>query len=142
MCSRLEGTSSRFAEIQKMSMQLLSPPDDGPDAAFAASSNVYADQAVAGVAERVHELAAGYAGLDGISLLRPLIEREFCGRLATVSSFGAESAVILAMAAEIDRTTPVLFLDTGKLFGETLRYRDRLITRADYRAGCRATLGS
>ena len=43
--------------------------------------------------------------------------------------FGAESAVILAMAAEIDRTTPVLFLDTGKLFGETLRYRDRLIAR-------------
>jgi phosphoadenosine phosphosulfate reductase len=33
------------------------------------------------------------------------------------------------MAAQIDRTTPVLFLDTGKLFGETLRYRDRLITR-------------
>jgi phosphoadenosine phosphosulfate reductase len=30
------------------------------------------------------------------------------------------------MVADIDRSIPVLFLDTGKLFGETLRYRDRL----------------
>jgi phosphoadenosine phosphosulfate reductase len=78
---------------------------------------------------RVGELTALYAERDGISLLRPLIEREFSGRLAVVSSFGAESAVILAMVAEIDRSTPVLFLDTGKLFGETLRYRDRLVDR-------------
>jgi phosphoadenosine phosphosulfate reductase len=33
------------------------------------------------------------------------------------------------MVADIDRSIPVLFLDTGKLFGETLRYRDRLIER-------------
>ena len=43
-----------------------------------------------------------------------------------VSSFGSESAVLLHLVAEIDPTTPVLFLNTGKLFGETLRYRDRL----------------
>ena len=43
-----------------------------------------------------------------------------------VSSFGAESAVLLHMVAEIDPNTPILFLNTGKLFGETLRYRDRL----------------
>jgi phosphoadenosine phosphosulfate reductase len=74
-------------------------------------------------------LTARYAGLDRLDLLRPLIEREFFGRLAVVSSFGAESAVILAMVADIDRKTPVLFLDTGKLFSETLRYRDRLVAR-------------
>lgn len=74
-------------------------------------------------------LAVRYADLDGRDLLRPLIEREFFGRVAVVSSFGAESAVILAMVAEIDRSTPVLFLDTGKLFGETLRYRNRLVER-------------
>jgi hypothetical protein len=67
----LEGTSSRLAEVQKMSMQLLSPPDDGPDAAFAASPDVYADQAVAGVAERVHELAAGYLALTGYPCCGP-----------------------------------------------------------------------
>jgi phosphoadenosine phosphosulfate reductase len=80
-------------------------------------------------AARLHDLNARYGGLDGAALLRPLIEHEFCRRLAVVSSFGAESAVILAMVAEIDQNTPVLFLDTGKLFSETLRYRDRLVTR-------------
>jgi phosphoadenosine phosphosulfate reductase len=81
------------------------------------------------IAEETRRLAARYAGLDGLALLRPLIEYEFFGQLAVVSSFGAESAAILAMVADIDRATPVLFLDTGKLFGETLRYRDRLVHR-------------
>ncbi len=43
-----------------------------------------------------------------------------------MSSFGAESAVLLHLVAQIDPATPILFLNTGKLFGETLRYRDRL----------------
>jgi phosphoadenosine phosphosulfate reductase len=43
-----------------------------------------------------------------------------------VSSFGADSAVLLHMIAEIDRSLPVIFLDTGKHFGETLEYRDAL----------------
>lgn len=47
-------------------------------------------------------------------------------RLAVVSSFGAESALLLAMVADIDAGLPVLFLDTGKHFPETLAYRDRL----------------
>ena len=44
----------------------------------------------------------------------------FAGRIAMVSSFGAESAVLLDMVASIDRRTPVVFLETGKLFPETL----------------------
>ena len=48
------------------------------------------------------------------------------GRLALVSSFGAESAVLLHMAAQIDPSIPVLFLDTGMLFGQTLDYRQKL----------------
>jgi phosphoadenosine phosphosulfate reductase len=60
--------------------------------------------------------------------LRPLIRHELPGRLAVVSSFGAESAALLALVAEIDRHVPVLCLDTGRLFGETLRYRDSLAT--------------
>lgn len=47
-------------------------------------------------------------------------------RLALVSSFGAESAVLLHMAAEVDRSIPVLFLDTGMLFAQTLDYRRQL----------------
>lgn len=58
-----------------------------------------------------------------------LAMEEFPGRVALVSSFGAESAVLLHMAAVIEPDIPVLFLNTGKLFGETLRYRDRLQER-------------
>jgi phosphoadenosine phosphosulfate reductase len=53
----------------------------------------------------------------------------FPERIALVSSFGTESAVLLHMVACADRATPVLFLDTLKHFDETLAYRDRLIAR-------------
>jgi phosphoadenosine phosphosulfate reductase len=51
------------------------------------------------------------------------------GRLAVVSSFGTEAAVLLDLVAEVDRATPVVFLDTGMLFTETLDYRDTLVSR-------------
>ena len=50
-------------------------------------------------------------------------------RLALVSSFGAESAVLLHLAAALDPTIAVLFLDTGMLFGQTLDYRKSLTRR-------------
>lgn len=50
----------------------------------------------------------------------------FGDRFALVSSFGSESAVLLHMASTVSKDIPVLFLDTGKLFGETKRYRDQL----------------
>ncbi len=74
-------------------------------------------------------LATRYRGLEGADLLRPLIEREFKGRIAVVSSFGAEAAVLLSLVAEIDASVPVIFLDTGRHFGETLAYRDALAER-------------
>lgn len=69
-----------------------------------------------------------YAGLEGRNLLEPIL-RDFAGRAAVVSSFGAESAVLLHMVSEVDRSTPVIFLDTGKHFWETLSYRAKLIDR-------------
>ena len=74
-------------------------------------------------------LAARYRPLTGRALLAAMIEHEFAGRIALVSSFGAESAVLLHLAAGIDRNLPVLFLETGKHFPETLAYRSRLIDR-------------
>jgi phosphoadenosine phosphosulfate reductase len=47
-------------------------------------------------------------------------------KVALVSSFGAESAVLLHMAAQIKKDLPILFLDTGMLFGQTLDYRQQL----------------
>ncbi|MDE2515756.1 MAG: phosphoadenylyl-sulfate reductase [Rhodospirillales bacterium] len=64
-----------------------------------------------------------------MGMLEIAITEAFRGRICAVSSFGAESAVLLAMIAEIDRATPVLFLDTGRHFPETLAYRARLIAR-------------
>jgi phosphoadenosine phosphosulfate reductase len=55
--------------------------------------------------------------------------RELPGRVAAVSSFGTESAVLLKLVAEVDRSLPVLFLDTLWLFKETLAYRDTLVER-------------
>lgn len=52
------------------------------------------------------------------------VDRE---RLALVSSFGTESAALLKVMADVDPAIPVVFLDTGWLFQETLAYRDTLI---------------
>lgn len=77
----------------------------------------------------IRDLAARYGHLDASALLRAMIEQVFPGRIAVVSSFGAESAVILQLVAQIDPATPVIFLDTGKHFLETLTYRDILADR-------------
>jgi phosphoadenosine phosphosulfate reductase len=77
---------------------------------------------------RARELSRRYGGLSGEALLRPIITEDFPGRIALVSSFGTESAALLQMVAAIDPALPVLFIDTGKLFGETLRYRDQLVS--------------
>lgn len=50
-------------------------------------------------------------------------------RLALVSSFGTESAALLKVMADVDAAIPVIFLDTGWLFEETLAYRDTLIDK-------------
>jgi phosphoadenosine phosphosulfate reductase len=54
-------------------------------------------------------------------------------RLALVSSFGTESAALLKVMADVDPAIPVIFLDTGWLFEETLAYRDALIARLGLR---------
>ena len=68
----------------------------------------------------------GYAPPEQI--LSTALREAFPGRIAVVSSFGAESAVLLHLVATIDPTTPVLFVDTGRHFPETLAYRDQLAT--------------
>ena len=65
--------------------------------------------------------------LEGLALLREALTGPLAGRIAMVSSFGAESAVLLDMVASVDRRTPVIFLETGKLFAETLRFKDELV---------------
>jgi len=75
---------------------------------------------------RLAQLQALAETRDATGILELALKHEFAGRTAVVSSFGAESAVLLHLVAQIDPDTPILFINTGKLFGETLRYRDRL----------------
>ena len=53
----------------------------------------------------------------------------FGDRLALVSSFGAESAILLHMVSRLKPDMPILFLDTGMLFGQTLDYRKTLAAK-------------
>ena len=72
---------------------------------------------------------ARFAGVSTQDMLAELIKGELKGRIAAVSSFGAESAVLLHMIATVDHDVPVIFTNTQKMFGETLAYRDELSER-------------
>lgn len=73
------------------------------------------------------DLERQFGEADAGDILATAIHSQFPGEIALVSSFGIEAAVLLDLLAEVDAATPVLFLDTEKLFPETLRYRDKLI---------------
>ena len=85
----------------------------------------YDGEAAAGL---VAKLNAELRDADPQTILRAAVEH-FGDKVALVSSFGAESAVLLHMAAQIKPDIPVLFLDTGMLFGQTLDYRKQLVAR-------------
>ena len=75
---------------------------------------------------RAAELDALYGHFSPHEVIGLASRELFPGAIAAVSSFGADSAVLLHMIAEVDRRLPVVFLDTGKHFEETLGYRDAL----------------
>jgi phosphoadenosine phosphosulfate reductase len=68
-----------------------------------------------------------YAGLEGRNLIAA-VAKDFDKRAALLSSFGAESAVLLHMVSEVAPNLKIVFLDTEKLFAETQVYRDQLIS--------------
>jgi phosphoadenosine phosphosulfate reductase len=67
--------------------------------------------------------------MDAQGVLRQALTQVLTGDVAVVSSFGADSAVLLHMVSEIDPTLPVYFLETGKHFPETLAYVETLRTQ-------------
>ena len=78
---------------------------------------------LAPVAARVEHLNARYRHHSATSVVERALTDHTVGRIALVSSFGAESVALLHMVAVQDRTTPVLFIDTEMLFPETLAYQ-------------------
>ncbi len=81
------------------------------------------------VEERAAFLNKRYAHHSAHDVLERALIDPMVGRLALVSSFGAESVVLLHMVSLMDRTTPVLFIDTEMLFPETLNYQLELAER-------------
>ena len=77
----------------------------------------------------IARLITEYGHLDGRELLAALVKSDLAGRIAVTSSFGAESAVLLDLVAEVDPVLPVIFLDTNELFDETIEYRYQLERR-------------
>src|SRR5258705_3898078 len=79
----------------------------------------------AAVAARLAQLQEKAAGRDAHGILELALTGEFAGKTAVVSSFGAESAVLLKLVADVDPQTPLPFLNTRKPFGGTLRHCGR-----------------
>ncbi len=77
-------------------------------------------------ADDAARLNARFADADAAATLRAIVDDQLVGRSAIVSSFGADSAVLLHLVSRVAPDIPVLFLDTGKHFPETLTYRDHL----------------
>ena len=75
------------------------------------------------LAERAARLADDLAGASAEAVLTRVLGDPTLGRVVLLSSFGADSVVLLHLVAGIDRTVPVLFVDTEMLFPETLAYQ-------------------
>ncbi len=82
---------------------------------------------VGSVDSEAAELNAALQTATPGEVIAAALERVGRERLALVSSFGTESAALLQVMAKVDPAIPVIFLDTGMLFAETLSYRDTLI---------------
>ncbi|EKE45083.1 phosphoadenosine phosphosulfate reductase [Oceaniovalibus guishaninsula JLT2003] len=74
-------------------------------------------------AERAAELNARYAHHSASAVLKHALSDPQVGQIVLISSFGAESVVLLHLLAVADRSVPVVFLDTEMLFPETLDYQ-------------------
>jgi len=81
-------------------------------------------ETVAAAASRLEGQLAQASPAEIVAAALRTVGRE---HLAVVSSFGTESAALLKVVADVDPAIPVVFLDTGWLFAETLAYRDTLI---------------
>ncbi|MBU3259678.1 phosphoadenylyl-sulfate reductase [Roseovarius sp. PS-C2] len=82
---------------------------------------------------RVATLNDRYRHHSATAVLEHALHDPDAGKLALVSSFGAESVVLLHMVSVARRDTPVIFIDTQMLFAETLVYQQELAERLDLR---------
>ncbi|MEM6913952.1 MAG: phosphoadenylyl-sulfate reductase [Pseudomonadota bacterium] len=75
---------------------------------------------------RATELAHQFIGASAEDILDHAINHVFQDEIALVSSFGAESSVLLHLVSRVNPSTPVIFLETQKHFAQTISYRKKL----------------
>ncbi len=85
------------------------------------------------VDDRVARLNDRYRNHSATSVLELALRDAELGRIALVSSFGAESVVLLHMISVMNPDTPVIFIDTEMLFAETIAYQLDLVKTLDLR---------
>lgn len=78
------------------------------------------------LAARAAALDRAAQGQSEVDIVKSALE-EFADAIALVSSFGSESAALLHLVASVDKSTPVIFIDTAKHFVQTHSYRDQLV---------------
>ncbi len=78
---------------------------------------------------RITALNARFRHHGATTVIAAALKERVLGRIALVSSFGAESVALLHLVAMVNRATPVLFIDTEMLFTETLVYQQELAER-------------
>ncbi len=81
----------------------------------------------AGWIDHLRSLRQKFGHLAGADLIKMMAFEAFPGEIVVNSSFGAEAVVLLDLVAEIDKSLPIIFVDTQRHFPETLHYRDRVI---------------
>lgn len=95
----------------------------------AGGSDTAPDKNLAALRARVATLNARYRHHGATAVLEGALNDPEAGRIAMVSSFGAESVALLHLVAMVDRKVPVLFIDTRLLFAETLAYQQEVAER-------------
>lgn len=82
-----------------------------------------------GIEDRVAALNGRYRHHAATAVMERALRDPDVGEVALVSSFGAESVVLLHMVSVIAPGTPVLFIDTQMLFAETLAYQEEVASK-------------
>src|ERR1700754_2434503 len=96
------------------------------NAAAASFLSPSSQQSSSHLAPEAAELDRTLSAASPMEIVAAAMKRVGRDKLAVVSSFGTESAALLKITADVDPAIPVVFLDTGWLFEETLTYRDTL----------------
>jgi len=81
------------------------------------------------VDERLARLNGELREASAQTILRVSLIREWPDQITYVSSFGAESAAMLALIADVDPNLPIIFLETGMHFPQTLDYKEEITER-------------